>query len=739
MVRAVGAFVLCALGLSAPGMAQGIVGLSPEAPASYAMREFGINLSTTDVTIQNDDLSVGSGEFPTNLTLTRTYSAIGYPFRNLNNIAGQNHYTGFGQGSTHNLLAYFTRQRCTNLSNINGRFISLTAVVFGRTYRFSGGGCLSSGSLNITSNLDDGATLEIINPSQSISTYLLTTPEGVRVTFTDDAGFRYDTIGGRYARVAEFPNGDFVGFTYAASPTVSGTVRPITVTNSRGYGIRFGYTNRARYPNQLTDSSLIVSATSFRQTSSNAIDLNTVIYSYDSTQYVVASFQNATGGLFRYAYNEGRPTAIFYPRNSTTTPSISISYFDGLSQVNGGDTVVGPLGAVLFYGPNGQSFTASGIISGFQDNVYDAQWSVPLSVTDALGNSTRLEFSDPTAPDPISVNVIAPDGASRGYATVFCPTSPACTLPSHFVRMPTNSRDENGNFWTYGYDYHGRPSSATDPEGGRRALVRDARGNVVEVRNTPKTGGGLADIVSSAGYVACSQANYRFCNQPSYTIDPRGGRWDFQYDPVSGGVAVSLAPADASGYRAVTRYNYTMFSYGPVARPSFVLANGITLLTAKDTCLSSTVPAGVVDFSFVCPTADRVRETYLYTPSTASQSSSLEIVGIRPDADNSAAISAMTYDNVGNLTSTQDLNGNISYRTYDALRRVVFEISADPDGGGPLPRQMVKHVYDANGNEVRTETGTGQQVNCSDFVMNRFVRRTFDLNDNLTRTEEVSP
>ncbi|WP_204278149.1 hypothetical protein, partial [Escherichia coli] len=61
-----------------------------------------------------------------------------------------------------------------------------------------------------------------------------------------------------------------------------------------------------------------------------------------------------------------------------------------------------------------------------------------------------------------------------------------------------------------------------------------------------------------------------------------------------------------------------------------------------------------------------------------------------------------------------------SYVTYDRLRRKVFEISPDPDGAGPLPRTMVRHVYDADGNEIRTEYGSGQNVDGSDFTVNRF-------------------
>jgi YD repeat-containing protein len=119
--------------------------------------------------------------------------------------------------------------------------------------------------------------------------------------------------------------------------------------------------------------------------------------------------------------------------------------------------------------------------------------------------------------------------------------------------------------------------------------------------------------------------------------------------------------------------------------------------------------------------------------------SSLEPAGVMPDADNNTAVTAYTYDGVGNMTASTDLKGNTSFSTYDILRRKVFEIGPDPDGAGPLTRPMIRHIYDGNGNEIRTETGTGSQADGSDFAITKFVRRTFDLNDQLVKIEEVTP
>ena len=107
------------------------------------------------------------------------------------------------------------------------------------------------------------------------------------------------------------------------------------------------------------------------------------------------------------------------------------------------------------------------------------------------------------------------------------------------------------------------------------------------------------------------------------------------------------------------------------------------------------------------------------------------------------ATTSFSYDHVGNRTAT-DAPGvgsaDVTYTTYDAARRPIFVISADPDGTGPASRQIVKHVYDANGREIRTEYGNGNSITGADFVMAHFKRMTFDpVSGYLVKTEEVQP
>ena len=138
-------------------------------------------------------------------------------------------------------------------------------------------------------------------------------------------------------------------------------------------------------------------------------------------------------------------------------------------------------------------------------------------------------------------------------------------------------------------------------------------------------------------------------------------------------------------------------------------------------------------------TADERVTTFAYNDNNAFLTSATTAAG---DGSSSATI-FYTHDYVGNVTSTKGPRTDVDdtrYSTYDSLRRKVFEIGADPDGAGPLPRPIVRHVYDADGNEIRTEFGTGTATDGSNFVVTRFSRMTYDaVTGQLVKTEEVLP
>lgn len=327
---------------------------------------------------------------------------------------------------------------------------------------------------------------------------------------------------------------------------------------------------------------------------------------------------------------------------------------------------------------------------------------------------------------------------SGGVRTVFYNTG------INYYPGVDSDTDQLGN--TYKYSYVGTPvgfkiATVARPDatwsdstltGGYTKYSYDTRGNVVEVRQVARSGSGLPDTVVQAGYDS-SCANDKTCNKPNWVIDAKGGQTDFEYSPVHGQILKETGPADASGVRLQKRYSYTLL-YPRVRNSSGALVNSTPVyrLTAISTCKSatSTDPASCVGSS------EEIKTTYSYNSDNLLLTSQTQVLG---DGSLSAATS-YTYDNIGNVTSVDGPRTDIddrTYTTYDVLRRPVFEVGASPGGDGTKPRLVTKHNYDSDGREYLTQSGTGMATDGTDFVVDRFIRRSYDAVSGLLTKEEV--
>jgi hypothetical protein len=236
--------------------------------------------------------------------------------------------------------------------------------------------------------------------------------------------------------------------------------------------------------------------------------------------------------------------------------------------------------------------------------------------------------------------------------------------------------------------------------------------------------------------LTCDTTNYRICNKPQYKIDQNGKQTDYVWSTVHGGLLTETLPADANGVRPQKRYSYTQL-YPKVLNSSGALVNSTPVW--RQTRVSVCAVATAANPASCVRTKDERVTTYAYNDNNLFLTSITVAAG-----DNSVSqTTSYTYDYAGNVTSVDgprtDVDDRI-YTTYDVLRRKVFEIGADPDGGGSLPRQVTHHVYDIDGNETRTEYGTGFATDGSDFALLHFKRMTFDPATGLmTKIEEVQP
>ena len=397
------------------------------------------------------------------------------------------------------------------------------------------------------------------------------------------------------------------------------------------------------------------------------------------------------------------------------------SCYDVLSSVALGGypfKIVSPLGVTRVYSASGCSFNCTNTWTATKQNTTTYQFYYNLSGQ---------------AP-PTTATVVNPDGSTATYSFV------------NGILM--SKTDELGRTQTYQY-FAGNNWGVT-PGLPRisRIYAPNSPGSTSGYTQYDYTHGALSTItvvptdgspnlVTQLGItLTCGASNYKICNKPQYMIDPNGNRTDYTYDPAHGGMLTATMPADPSGVRPQKRYSYTQL-YPKILSSPGVLVNSTPVwrLTKVSECTSATPsnPASCVGTS-----TEKVT-TYAYNSNNLFLTSVTTAAG---DGSNSGTI-FYTYNYIGDVTSVKGPRTDVDdtrYTTYDGLRRKVFEIGADPDGAGPLPRLITHHVYDADGNEIRTEAGTGNATDGSDFVVSQFKRMTYDpVSGLLVKIEEVAP
>ena len=313
------------------------------------------------------------------------------------------------------------------------------------------------------------------------------------------------------------------------------------------------------------------------------------------------------------------------------------------------------------------------------------------------------------APSTLSPSSITKDGVTTGYnysvsgstatMVVTDALSNQTTTISDLVNYrPTSITNAAGKTTSMTYDSIGRLTEVTNPEGDKVQYAYDSRGNLTTVTRKAKPGSGLADIVTSANFDATC-TNVATCNSPNWTKDGRNNQTDYTYDSTTGLPLTVTLPAAANGKRPQTRYTYSTVA-------------GVKVATSASTCATgqaSDTPACV-------GTADETKTTLGYDSNlnlTSVTTASGETV---PSV---SATNNATYDAIGNLLTVDGpLSGSADTTTfrYDADRRRVGAISADPDGGGALKRRALKNTYNADGQVTVTEVGTVNGTTDTDWA-----------------------
>ncbi|ESQ74442.1 hypothetical protein ABAC402_14080 [Asticcacaulis sp. AC402] len=497
-----------------------------------------------------------------------------------------------------------------------------------------------------------------------------------------------------------YPNGVAINITYESGPCNSCfdpvlIYRVNTVTSNVGYGLKYEYD----------------SANFYKMSAVRAF--NTMVTSCDSN-YSNPGCNPVSSITFNYLSNE----SILEVRDA----------LNGATQYKNDNNNIWDTDEISYVKrPNGEEITLNYDIYGRVNTLIDSRgtWTYKyreLTYNDITGKTNRQNsVKDPNNQVIYSTNVFKDVGLPQNFK------APGKTLIYTVYKSlamgPTDSP------W-------GRLSSATEEEGNKEDYTHDSRGNITTVTYRPKPGSTESIRTTQTNYVTTCTTTVT-CNKPTWIRDAKGNQTDYTYDSVHGGVLTTTLPADQNALRLRTYNTYEAFNTGAgtiyrmVRTESCGLSAGLLTLPA---CPATTGTAVTTISYGTATTAPKTYKTLL--PYSVTQT----------DGANSQALTtAFEYDDWGNIAVVDGPRTDVddrAYKIHDANRRLVCEISPDPDGTGPLIRSVVRHTYDAANQETLTEVGIGSSTTtCSgvNMTVSSFTRRTYDLAGRVIKTEVGQP
>jgi RHS repeat-associated protein len=284
-------------------------------------------------------------------------------------------------------------------------------------------------------------------------------------------------------------------------------------------------------------------------------------------------------------------------------------------------------------------------------------------------------------------------------------------------QLITSDTDSLGQITRYTYTNNKQLESVTFPEGNKEFYSYDELGNLIKKQQIAKPGSNLNDLVTEAGYdiINCDVHLTMLCYRPTHTLDAKGNRTDYSFDPDHGGLLTKLEPADARGIRRLTTNTYERL-------------NGFYRLIKSSVCGASQCGGKL----------EQITE-YTYWNNTSLPKTVSKTNGSRSKTETTV----FNYDAAGRLIMEDGpLTGaaDAKYYRYDATGRRTWEIGpVNQQGKRPASRFTYRnqdgqlrtteqgvinsaddinlqleltttHQFDAKGLKLKTEVRSAQQI-----------------------------
>lgn len=495
----------------------------------------------------------------------------------------------------------------------------------------------------------------------------------VRYNAADGSWLTYDYNERGLARIT-----DMHGRYFAFERDAKGL--PLSVTDQNGKRTSFAYDAAGR-------ATEVVSPDGFKKS-----------FGYDGAG-LLARVKN--GGLAEERYTYDAQGRVLSSESEGGVNRLEHYYNDAASRT----VVTDALGNKTLYvykSENGRKLTTSvtDALGGISALGYDDNYNVAVA-TDALGRATR--YARNASGDPEAVTD-ALGNTSRLEYQVKLQYEDASGPKTDYYSRPVKITDAQGRVTKLDYDSYGNLSKAEDALGNKTAMKYDKAGHLLELRDAVGSAYkyeyamGLTKSVDPLGRVT----RYRRDADLRVTVltDPLGRNTSFTYDP-SGNVTAAANPA---GF-------VTKFAYGLGGCPSCAGGQLLALTDPKGNTWTFDYDrygrlAGAANplgqkksyaydrMSRVTEAADPAGNVTGYTYDALNRLTRKEVRS--PSGER--AVTDYSYDAVGNLLKAANGEGAVSY-TYDALDRPV---EATQSFGGKA--YTIGYAYDAVGNRTAMKT-----------------------------------